>query len=383
MTSGENFGRSKTGQESDLYVANMAPGLTRDQALTQLTELAGGEGAGLADTAPIFDFDISPDGDQVAFATVRTHFPLGFPAFVSTPAGEPGMNELFDADLADGTLTRVTHGYRNRTKPANTPTSRLPAGEDPYKAHPGDGALSPSFTDDGDTLAFSSTASNLVFGDGNSPPLGLPQTGSFDGSDAFTVQRVVFGATPTPNEATPAPEPAFAPAWNLGVTATLAGERERCFVRAGAGAGTVRAGARGAVVAAFVHVARTASRGRHAATPSSRARVPTPATRGLGRPGRGSANRRRGRSPRRSSSARSRRGRRTRRGGTDAADARARSPLRLAGARTGRALGDGHGHVLRAGTRDADGHDPGDVRAREEEELQEALRQGQRQEQER
>ena len=34
VASGENFGRSKTGQESDLYVANMQPGLTRDQALT-------------------------------------------------------------------------------------------------------------------------------------------------------------------------------------------------------------------------------------------------------------------------------------------------------------------------------------------------------------
>ncbi len=112
VASGENFGRSKAGQESDLYVADMHPGLTRDQALTQLTELGGGEGAGLVDTAPIFDFDISPDGSQVAFATVRTRFPLGSPAFVSTPAGEPGMNELFDADLADGTLTRVTHGYR-------------------------------------------------------------------------------------------------------------------------------------------------------------------------------------------------------------------------------------------------------------------------------
>ncbi len=42
--------------------SNMRPGLTRDQALTPLTELAGGEGAGVADTAPIFDFDISPDG---------------------------------------------------------------------------------------------------------------------------------------------------------------------------------------------------------------------------------------------------------------------------------------------------------------------------------
>ncbi len=128
----------------------MHPGLTRDQALTQLTELAGGEDAGLADTAPIFDFDISPDGLQVAFATVRTRFPLGFPAFVSTPAGEPGMNELYDVDLADGTLTRVTHGYQGADEAGEHAHEPAPAGEDPYKAQPGDGALSPSFSDDGE-----------------------------------------------------------------------------------------------------------------------------------------------------------------------------------------------------------------------------------------
>jgi hypothetical protein len=272
VTSKNNFGRTKSGQESDLYVANMAPGLTRDQALTQVTELAGGEGSGLADTAPIFDFDISPDGLQVAFATVRTRFPLGFPAFVSTPAGEPGMNELYDADLADGTLTRVTHGYQGPDEAGEHPHNPAPAGEDPYKVQPGDGALSPSFTDNGDTLAFSSTASNLVFGDGNSPPLGLPQTGAYDGSDAFTVQRVVFGATPTPDEASSAPEPGFAPAWNIGVTALSRANGSVLLYVQAPGAGSLRAGAQSAVVvtsAGGAHGARAARRRRHA----SRARV--------------------------------------------------------------------------------------------------------------
>jgi hypothetical protein len=273
VTSGENFGRSKDGQESDLYVANMTPGLTRDQALTQVTELAGGEGAGLADTAPIFDFDISPDGLQVAFSTVRTRFPLGFPAFVSTPAGEPGMNELYDADLADGTLTRITHGYKSEDEAGEHAHEPAPAGEDPYKGQPGDGALSPSFSGDGETLAFSSTASNLVFGDGNAPPLKLPQTGSFDGSDAFVVSRTLFASEPTPNEASTPPEPGLEPAWNLGVTASSqANGTVRLYVRA-PGAGTVHVGARSTVAAAFVHTARTAGRGRRIAAPSSRARV--------------------------------------------------------------------------------------------------------------
>ncbi len=55
---GENFGRTRAGQPSDLYLANMRPGLTREEALRPITELTGGEGASLAGTAPIFDFEI-------------------------------------------------------------------------------------------------------------------------------------------------------------------------------------------------------------------------------------------------------------------------------------------------------------------------------------
>ncbi len=97
------------------------------------------------------------------------------------------MNELFDADLADRTLTRVTHGYQGPDEASEHAHTPVVAGEDPYKEQPGDGALSPSFSTDGDILAFSSTASNLVFGDGNAPPLGLRPAGSVDGSDAFVV----------------------------------------------------------------------------------------------------------------------------------------------------------------------------------------------------
>ena len=196
---------ARDGQESDLYVANMAPGLTRDQALTQVTELAGGEGAGLADTAPIFDFDISPDGLQVAFATVRTRFPLGFPAFVSTPAGEPGMNELYDADLGDGTLTRVTHGYRSEDEAGEHAHRTGARRRRPLQSATGRRRALALVPDDGDTLAFSSTASNLVFGDGNAPPLELPQTGSFDGSDAFRSRARSSARRPPPTKPRPRP----------------------------------------------------------------------------------------------------------------------------------------------------------------------------------
>jgi WD40-like Beta Propeller Repeat len=205
ITAGENFGLFAQGQPSDLYVADMHPGLTREEALTRLTELAGGEGNIAADE-PIYDFAVSPDGAQIAFVTRRTRFPLGLPAYVSPQAGESGLNELFDVNLADGTLTRVTHGFRapeEAAEHAHRPVSSV--GEDPYE-HRGDGALSPSFSAGG-LLAFSSTASNLVYGDGNSPP-----SGALDGSDVFLAERITFSAVPVAQYISPAPPgPVFAP----------------------------------------------------------------------------------------------------------------------------------------------------------------------------
>jgi Tol biopolymer transport system component len=211
---GGTFGGDVLNDNSDLYVVDMAGGLTRTQALRPLTELASGNAQDPATTAPIVDLAISPDGSQVAYTTQRTVFPLGSPAYVTAPAATPGMVELFDVDLADNTLTRVTHGFTGGAGEA--PHGTEVPGQDPYTSS--DGALSPSFSDDGDTLAFSSTAANLVYGDGNTPQ----QSGSpvFDGSDAFVVSRVVFGETPAPQYISSAPSsPSLSPAWHLGVSA--------------------------------------------------------------------------------------------------------------------------------------------------------------------
>ncbi len=242
VSSGENFGRERTGQPTDLYVADMHPGLTRDQALTQLTELAGGTSAGLGDTAQIYDFGISPDASQVAFSTERTQFPLGSPAFVSPPAGEPGMDELFDADLADHTLTRVTHGYQGPDEASEHAHSPVLAGEDPYKGQPGDGSISPSFSADDRIIAFVSTASNLVFGDGNASP-----AGPLDGGDAFLVQRAIFQSLPTPQDVSPAPQIATQAAWQLGVTALSRSDGSVLLYVRAPGAGTLRALAQSSV----------------------------------------------------------------------------------------------------------------------------------------
>ncbi len=211
---GTDFGQSVENLPSDLFVADMAAGLTRVQALRRLTELAGANLTDPSTTAPIVDLGLSPDGSQVAFATQRTSFPLGSPAFVSARAAVPGMVELFDADLANDTLTRVTQGFEGG--PGEHPHGPVTAGRDPYTST--DGALSPSFSADGDLLAFSSTASNLVYGDGNTPP----SAGStrFDGSDAFVVERVDFAGQPAQQYVSPPPpNPPLVPAWLLGVTA--------------------------------------------------------------------------------------------------------------------------------------------------------------------
>ncbi len=240
---GKDFGRGGGGQPSDLYVADMHPGPTRTQALTPITELAGAESAGIAYTAPIVDFDISPSGEQVAFTTRRTQFPLGEPAYISPAAPEPGLNELFDADLGDETVTRVTQGVEGG--PAEHRHKQVLPGEDPY-ASEGDGALSPSFSASGDELAFSSTAANLVYGDGNTP-IGTV-LGSFDGSDAFVVARTVFDEQPSQQFVSGVSgAPVATSNGKLGVTAISRRDGSVTLYVEVPGAGALRATARGAV----------------------------------------------------------------------------------------------------------------------------------------
>ena len=240
---GANFGRSEN--HSDLYVADMHPGLSRVQALRPLTELASGQSSDLATNAPIVDLGISPDGERVAFTTKRTVFPIGAPAYVSAPAAVPGLSELFVIDLADETLTRVTQGFAGGA--GEHPHVTRPTGEDPYLL-PADGALSPSFTSDGNTVAFSSTAANLAYGDGNTPPLGH-ENKIFDGADAFVVSRLVFPSVAPEQHISPAPStPAIVPAWLLGATASARRDGSVLLEVAVPAAGSLRASAVGSVL---------------------------------------------------------------------------------------------------------------------------------------
>jgi WD40 repeat protein len=236
---GQDFGGEEP--NSDLYLANMHEPFTRMQALRQLTELASADQADLSENGPIEDLGISPNGTRIAFTTKRTQFPLGSPAYVSAPESVAGLLELFLVDLENDTLTRLASFEGGASE---HPHEARPPGEDPY-SKPSDGALSPSFSDDGRLTAFSSTASNLVFGDGNTPPV---TSGLFDGSDAFVVATKIFTATPTPQAITSPPAaPLLTPAWRIGVTARAQRDGSVLLYVSVPGAGTIKAGAQSAV----------------------------------------------------------------------------------------------------------------------------------------
>jgi Tol biopolymer transport system component len=195
-------------ESDDLYVVNMQRGLTRVQALTRLTQIGGGGGTQekIEKSAVIVDYAVSADGSQIAFTTQRTQFPLGAFTYVSPVAAVPGMIELFDLDLDNGTLTRVTHGFEGEDfRSEELPKTERP-GEDPYKHE--EGAYAPSFSEDGNTLSFADTANNLVYGDGNEAP------------DVFVAHRLqpVAGEVRQLISSAP-PAPVLAPPWKLGVTA--------------------------------------------------------------------------------------------------------------------------------------------------------------------
>jgi hypothetical protein len=166
------------------------------------------------------------------------------------------MAELFEVDLENDTLTRVTHGYEGA--PSERPHKETNSGERPYRKST-DGVLSPSFSADGGLLAFSSSASNLVYGDGNTP-VTEAGTGSADGTDVFSVGRVKYVPAPIEGYVSPAPpNPTVAPEWRLGVTErSLPDGRVLLYVTVPA-AGALSAVAQSALLisrAARVHHAR-------------------------------------------------------------------------------------------------------------------------------
>jgi hypothetical protein len=215
-------------EDKDLFVVDMAPGLTRRQALRRLTGWVNptpgaptpngipGNPKYLFEAAPVEECAISADGNRIAFTTKRQVFPLAPPTLVSPPPpGFSEMAELYQVDLSGQTIERATPG----TSGGVSLGAR--------------GAASPSYGEDGRLLAFASGAYNLVAGDTN------------ESSDAFVVES----PPAAPIESTKiSPRPAavtLQPIWRITVaTSSLPNGRVRLVVGV-PGSGSVRAKATG------------------------------------------------------------------------------------------------------------------------------------------
>jgi hypothetical protein len=172
-------------EATNLFLVDMAPDLSRVQAVRRLTRdvpVDPNHPATVINQEPyvplnghIFDLALSPDGTKIAFASARQKYPLAPPNLISQPPAQLGLVELFLMNLKTETLQRVTHGKGGADE------ASLGTGGDVIL---GDGATSPSFGAEGGLLAFASTAANLIAGDGN------------DASDVFMVEDAEPSQTP-------------------------------------------------------------------------------------------------------------------------------------------------------------------------------------------
>jgi hypothetical protein len=216
-----------TGSSSDdLYVVDMRDGLTRVQSLRRLTAVAAGSFTATGRVEPIEDLGVSPSGEQIAFSSRRSVFPLGSPAYVSPPVASSSANagpqELYDVDLENDTLTRVTQGFQG--EPTSQPSSASTIN------------FAPSFGNSEDLLAFASSDVNLVFGDGNGA------------SDVFLAPRKRFHDESAQQYISPPPAaPAIERAWNLVVRAHSRRDGSVVLEITVPGAGQLSASARGIV----------------------------------------------------------------------------------------------------------------------------------------
>jgi hypothetical protein len=158
----------------------------------------------VAGNAEIKTIAIAPEGERIALTTRRKNFILSPPNLVTTPPSAVGTDELYLVDLGTSTLERLTHG---------TVASEPSLVEEPGLL----GANSVSFDGDGEVLAFSSRAYNLVAADGNGASNGASPGGG-GGSDAFIVSDPRSGA-PGGSSRISSPPPAIRPRTRWALTA--------------------------------------------------------------------------------------------------------------------------------------------------------------------
>jgi Tol biopolymer transport system component len=218
-------------EATNLFLVDMAPGLDRDQAVRQLTreivvDPSNPNGtinaqAFIPLNGHVYDAAISADGGRVAFATARQRFPLAPPNLIGSAPASLGLVEVYLVDLEGETLRRVTHGVGGVGEPSQAPEGT---------ASSGNGATSPSLDSDGRRIAFASTASNLIEGDGNE------SSDVFLDEDPAPPGGVVAGEVSTP----PANRLPKRP-WRLTLSAVSLADGRVRLVAIVPGAGTLRA----------------------------------------------------------------------------------------------------------------------------------------------
>lgn len=150
----------------DVFLTSMRPGVTRKAGTRELT--LGVSSGNPGSTPSIESLALSADGSTIAFSTTRNDFVLTEPQPVGAFRPLPTASDLYVIHVGANTLERTVVNYE---------------GGDP------DGSISvnPTLSQDGSTVAFVSSSSNLIFGDAN----GLP--------DAFTATlQAPAGTAPAP-----------------------------------------------------------------------------------------------------------------------------------------------------------------------------------------
>jgi hypothetical protein len=191
-----DFGNLPRGKipHANAFVVDMAPGLTRAQAITRLTEWASANFEIRNLDGPIGHLAISADGTRLLFATSRTAFPLAPPALITNPVNqlEPAA-QLYEVNLEAGTLALVSEGYDG--EPANV-----------EQGNGGIGAAAPSA--DGRVIAVASGSSNLVPGTVN------------EGSGVFFTRELVLPPEAGIQTVSPLPPaPGAEQSWSISATA--------------------------------------------------------------------------------------------------------------------------------------------------------------------
>jgi hypothetical protein len=217
----------------DVFLTSMLPGVTRKASTRELT-LAVSSGA-QGSTPSIESLALSQDGSTIAFTTPRDSFVLTEPQPLGAFRPLPTASDLYVIHLAANTLERAVVGYE---------------GGDPNRSV----SVSATLTDNGSTLAFVASASNLTFGDANSAP------------DAFTATFGVPGGTATPPAGVNAGSEGFSltalSSPELGVSVRRAKDGGVTLLVETPGPGRLTAKARGSIPRAAS--ARTANKARAA-----------------------------------------------------------------------------------------------------------------------